>query len=525
MASARNLLGIFNIKQVIILATPPVNKVSSRFLCQFTHHSKSVLLRCKISNSAHQSVLVPKRNFHLSSPLTSKKSYYDILGVGRNASISEIKKAYYKLAKKYHPDVNKNDPDSSKKFQEVSEAYEILGDDTKRKQYDTWGATAEQMGGMGGMGGAGTGRASGPQGFSQQWQYQSTIDPEELFRKIFGEAGFGKGSSPFDDYAESNYGFGEAQEILLRVTFSQAARGTNKEVNVNVVDTCPKCKGTRCELGTQPKKCHYCNGTGMESITTGPFVMRSTCRYCQGTRMYIQNKCVECQGKGSTVQRKKVTIPVPAGIEDGQTVRMSVGNKELFVTFRVDKSDYFKRDGADVHTEADISVAQALLGGTIRIQGLYEDHTLQVMPGTSSHTRIRLSGKGMKKVSGYGHGDHYVMFKIVVPKHLDDKQKALAMAYAELEKDTPGQIMGVVSRNDGSKMFTTSEKLELLESIRSILEGKDKNDSHNDTDLTKNRRKKVEKIAESQKSRNNKQNAAESSSESDVEETKVKNKN
>lgn len=167
-----------------------------------------------------------KRDFHTSYPQNSRKNYYEILGVGRNASQSEIKKAYYKLAKKYHPDVSKNDPESSKKFQEVSEAYEvsiscqwhssmfshffyfkILGDETKRKQYDTWGSTAEQMGA-----GAGGGHASGPQGFSQTWQYQSTIDPEELFRKIFGDAGFGKGS-PFDDFAESRYGFGEAQEV------------------------------------------------------------------------------------------------------------------------------------------------------------------------------------------------------------------------------------------------------------------------------------------------------------------------
>lgn len=165
-----------------------------------------------------------------------------------------------------------------------------------------------------------------------------------------------------------------------------------------MVDTCPKCRGSRCELGTKATRCTYCDGTGYETVTRGPFIMRSTCRNCEGTRMYIKHKCVECQGKGSTVQRKKVTVPVPAGkilkvllraftnnfifligIEDGQTVRMPLGRKELFVTFRVEKSDYFKRDGPDVHTEAEISISQALLGGSIRIQGLYEDHTIQVI--------------------------------------------------------------------------------------------------------------------------------------------------
>lgn len=293
--------------------------------------------------------------------------------MSRNASNSEIKKAYYKLAKKYHPDVNKNDPDAAKKFQSVSEAYEILGDETKRKQFDTWGSTAEQMGGMGGPQ-----HNPGAQGFNQNWQFHSTIDPEELFRKIFGDAGFGRNAG-FNDFAESKYGFGEAQEVIVRLSFSQAARGTNKDINVNVVDNCPKCRGSRCEPGTKPVHCTYCDGTGFESMTRGPFIMRSTCRYCEGHRMYIKYKCDECEGKGSTVQRKKVTVPVPAGVEDGQTVRMMVGRKELFVTFRVEKSNYFKRDGADVHTEATISLAQAVLGGTIRIQGLYEDHTLQVL--------------------------------------------------------------------------------------------------------------------------------------------------
>ncbi|XP_055628960.1 protein tumorous imaginal discs, mitochondrial isoform X2 [Toxorhynchites rutilus septentrionalis] len=367
-----------------------------------------------------------------------KKDYYGILGVAKNASAKEIKKSYYQLAKKYHPDTNKNDPDASKKFQEVSEAYEILSDETKRREYDTYGQTSEQMG-RAGMGG------HGAQGFSQNWQFRSTIDPEELFRKIFGDGGFKSG---FDDFSDSRYGFGGAQEVMMNLTFAQAARGVNKDINVNVVDTCPKCTGSRCEPGTKPGKCQYCNGTGMETISTGPFVMRSTCRYCQGTRMYIKYPCLECGGKGQTVQRKKVTVPVPPGVEDGQTVRMSVGSKELFITFNVEKSRYFRRDGADVHTEANISLSQALLGGTIRVQGVYEDQTIQIVPSTSSHTRITLKGKGLKRVNSYGTGDHYVHLKIQIPTKLSDKQKALIQAYAELEEDTPGQIMGVTYKTD-----------------------------------------------------------------------------
>lgn len=282
------------------------------------------------------------------------------------------------------------------------------------------------MGRQGGGGGGGFGKAGfGPQGFSQHWQYRSTVDPEELFRKIFGDFKSGGMGGGFEDFAESKYGFGSAQEVMMNLTFSQAARGVNKDIEVNMVDTCLKCSGSRCEPGTKPGKCQYCNGTGMETISTGPFVMRSTCRYCQGSRLYIKYPCIECDGKGQTVQRKRVTVPVPAGVEDGQTVRMTVGNKELFITFKVEKSRYFKRDGSDVHTDAEISLSQALLGGTIRVQGVYEDQTLQVMAGTSSHHTITLKGKGLKRVNVGGTGDHYVHLKIIIPKKLNEKQKAL----------------------------------------------------------------------------------------------------
>ncbi|KAH8407606.1 hypothetical protein KR222_007924 [Zaprionus bogoriensis] len=394
-----------------------------------------------------------QRSFYSSSRLQAK-DYYATLGVAKNSSAKDIKKAYYQLAKKYHPDTNKDDPDASKKFQEVSEAYEVLSDDQKRREYDTYGQTAENMSRQGGGGGGFGGGPFGPEGFSQNWQFRSTIDPEELFRKIFGEGNFRTNS--FDDFADSKFGFGQAQELVMDLSFAQAARGVNKDVNVNVVDQCPKCAGSKCEPGTKPGRCQYCNGSGFETISTGPFVMRSTCRYCQGTRQYIKYPCAECEGKGQTVQRRKVTVPVPAGIENGQTVRMQVGNKELFVTFRVERSDYFRRDGADVHTDTPISIAQAVLGGTVRVQGVYEDQWLNIEPGTSSHRKIALRGKGLKRVNAHGHGDHFVHIKIDVPKQLTKEQRALMEAYAELEQDTPGQIHGMAHRKDGSKKATES---------------------------------------------------------------------
>ncbi|XP_073997853.1 protein tumorous imaginal discs, mitochondrial-like isoform X1 [Rhodnius prolixus] len=419
---------------------------SFRFLhkcCDLT--LSSLLIPFQVQTLAKSSKALPcvsrvatTRKFHSSNSVYAKRDYYEVLGLTRNCSSKDVKKAYYQLAKKYHPDTNKNDPNAAKKFQEVSEAYEVLSDEAKRKQYDQWGTTSEQMG----MGGGRGSQAHDMGGFS--WQYRATIDPQELFRKIFGDSPFSsKGFE--DDFAESRFGYGASEEVIMKLTFSQAARGINKDIYVNVVETCPKCQGSRSEPGTRPIRCTYCNGSGYETVSTGPFVMKSTCRYCSGSRMLIKYPCTECEGKGSTVQRKKVTVPVPPGVEDGQTVRMLVGQKEIFITFQVEKSDYFRRDEADVHTDAEISLSQALLGGTIKIQGVYEDHFIQIMPGTSSHTRIRLNGKGLKKPTGSGTGDHYVHIKIAIPKKLTEKQKELVKSYATLEQGTPGTIHGLSS--------------------------------------------------------------------------------
>ncbi|XP_077279364.1 dnaJ homolog l(2)tid, mitochondrial isoform X2 [Temnothorax americanus] len=449
MATGKGLAAILRPKTINLLGNNKLNKISRDVLQHGSACQRHVVRVASTFGGWNREKNIgtrvqPHRAIHLTTNVL-RRNYYEILGVSKNASLKDIKKAYYQLAKKYHPDTNKGDPDANKKFQEVSEAYEVLSDDTKRKEYDTWGATSEQMGmGMGqGQG--------GPKSYTQHWQYRSTINAEELFRKIFGDAGFQSGAfSDFEDFTETKYGFGAAQEVIMNLTFSQAARGVNKDINVNVVDTCPKCGGSRCEIGTKPAKCFSCNGTGMETISTGPFVMSSTCRYCQGTKMHIKFPCTECNAKGQTVQRKKITVPVPAGVEDGQTIRMALGRKEIFVTFRVEKSRYFRRDGPDVHTDAEVSLAQAVLGGTRRVEGVYEDQTIQIMPGTSSHTRIRLTGKGLKKVDGMGYGDHYVNVKITVPKHMTEKQRALFQAYAELETNTPGSIHGVTYKTDGT---------------------------------------------------------------------------
>ncbi|KAF8791454.1 protein tumorous imaginal discs, mitochondrial-like [Argiope bruennichi] len=398
---------------------------------------------CLNTLSCHQTIYTTSSHF--------SKDYYKILGVPRNASQKDIKKAYYELAKKNHPDINKGDPEAETKFQAVSEAYEVLSDENKRRQYDQFGTAAHTEF-------PGAGAAGGFHGFSS-----SSIDPEELFRNIF--QGFRSGF-PESDFAESQQSYG-THEVTMDLTFEQAARGVNKDVYISMHDTCPSCHGSRSQPGSKPVKCNHCNGTGYESISTGPFLMRSTCRRCHGTKMVVKDPCNVCDGRGTTIQRKKVTVPVPAGVEDGQTVRMSLPNKkELFIKFKVARSSYFRRDGADIHTDITISLSQALLGGTVKVKGLYEDLAVKIAPGTSSHTKIRLEGKGIKRVSSYGYGDHIINIKIKIPQKLSQKQKALVTAFAELETDTPGSVEGVVLTNEG-KIATTGD--DYVYQIRAVL--------------------------------------------------------
>ncbi|XP_005306221.2 dnaJ homolog subfamily A member 3, mitochondrial isoform X1 [Chrysemys picta bellii] len=382
------------------------------------------------------SPLICAASFHTSSAFYTKEDYYQILGVPRNAPQKEIKKAYYQLAKKYHPDTNKDDPKAKEKFSQLAEAYEVLSDEVKRKQYDTYGTAGFDTGS------AGAGR--------QYWGGGPTIDPEELFRKIFGEFS----GSPFGDFQGV---FDQPQEYIMELTFNQAAKGVNKEIVVNINDSCQRCDGKGHEPGTKVQHCHYCNGTGMETINTGPFVMRSTCRRCGGRGSVMTTPCVLCRGSGQTKQKKNVMVPVPAGVEDGQTVRMPVGKREIFITFRVQKSPVFRRDGADVHSDLFISIAQAVLGGTARTQGLYETINITIPPGIQAEQRIRMSGKGISRVNSFGYGDHYIHIKIRVPKRLTDRQRALMMSYAEDETDVEGTVNGVTNTSAGGKATDSSE--------------------------------------------------------------------
>ncbi|XP_073318869.1 dnaJ homolog subfamily A member 3, mitochondrial-like isoform X2 [Pagrus major] len=366
-----------------------------------------------------------RHSFHTSSRFANKQDFYGVLGVARTATQKDIKKAYYQLAKKYHPDTNPDDPEAKEKFAKLAEAYEVLSDEVKRKQYDTYGAA-----------GFDPNRA----GASQQQYYRAggtNIDPEELFRKIFGEFTGGM------HFGNINNMFEQRPEFVMELSFSEAAKGANKELSVNIDDACPRCDGKGSEPGTKVSQCHYCNGTGMESISTGPFMMRSACRRCGGKGSIITTPCALCRGSGQTKKRQTVNVPVPAGVENGQTVRMSVGSKEILITFRVQRSPVFKRDGINIHSDVFISIAQAILGGTATAQGLYQSISIVIPPSCQADQVIRLQGKGIRRMNSYSYGDHYVHIKIRVPKKLTRRQRSLLLTYAEEETDVQGTVTGV----------------------------------------------------------------------------------
>jgi len=352
-----------------------------------------------------------KRCFHTSNNLLANKDFYKTLGVSKNANKKDIKKAYIGLAKKYHPDKNKGDKTAEKKFTEIAEAYEVLGDERKRQEYDLLGSAGYQANQQGGGGGPQWGGFGGGQ----------SVNPEDLFKKIFEEFGgqqaggrSGMGANPFEDYQEY-----APLEVHLDLTFNEAAKGVNKKIQIEMMDTCGRCGGSGAEPGTKVAVCGHCGGTGTEQIATGPFVMRSTCRKCGGTGKLITSPCMECRGKGQVKQKKNVTVPVPAGIEDKQTVRMQVGPREVFITFRVIPSKVFRRQGSDVHSDMEISIFQAALGATIRVPGVHGDQELVVPAGTNSHHKFTLRNKGIKKMNSWGYGDHYIHVKVKNPRTMN----------------------------------------------------------------------------------------------------------
>lgn len=358
-----------------------------------------------------------------------KRDYYEVLGLEKTASKDEIKKAYRKLSKKYHPDLNK-EPGAEEKFKEIAEAYEVLSDDQKRARYDQFGHQDPNQG-FGGFSGFGSTEGFG--GF------------EDIFSSFFG----GGSRTRRDPNAPRK---GDDLQYRMTISFEEAVFGKEKEIEIPREETCDTCHGTGAKPGTSKETCPYCNGTGQisETVNTpfGQIVNRRTCSHCQGTGQIIKEKCSTCHGSGTVKKRKKIKVNIPAGVDDGQQLRVSGQGEagvnggpagDLYIVFHVRASDKFERDGDDIYLELPITFAQAALGDEIEVPTIYGKVKMKIPAGTQSGDRFRLKDKGVKNVHGYGNGDQHVIVKIKTPKKLTEKQKELLREFASISGDIPDE--------------------------------------------------------------------------------------
>lgn len=380
-----------------------------------------------------------------------KRDYYEVLGVSKGASDDEIKKAYRKLAKKYHPDVNPGDQAAEAKFKEVNEAYSILSDKEKRARYDQFGhAGVDPNYGAGGPGG----------GFGFD---MGDIDLGDIFGSFFGGGfgGFGGSSSARRNGPQK----GESLRANLTITFEEAAFGCEKELNLNRSEECEACHGSGCEPGTTAETCPDCRGTGVVRVQqrTGGFAFSSTaaCTRCRGTGKIIHSPCKACGGSGSVKKSKRVTVSIPAGIDDGQAVSLrGQGNAgknggpagDLIVGVRVKPSSQFRRDGTTVLYEQPVTFYQAVMGAELEIPTIDGKVKYNLPAGTQPGTTFRLRGKGIPELRGRGRGDQYVTVNVQVPTGLTHEQKEALRAYGEAMGElSPGPMEGVKSFFDKKK--------------------------------------------------------------------------
>ena len=362
----------------------------------------------------------------------SKRDYYEVLGLDRNASADEIKKAYRRLARKYHPDVNK-EPDAEEKFKEIKEAYETLNDPNKKAHYDQFGHTDPNQG-FGGGAGADFGGSS------------------DIFDMFFGGGGRRNPNAPRQ---------GDDLQYSMTITFEEAAFGTEKDIFIPKEESCSTCGGNGAKPGTRPETCSHCGGTGQLSVEQstpfGRIVNRRVCHHCQGTGQFVKEKCRTCHGNGKVKRQKKIHIKVPAGIDDGQQIRLAGQGEpgenggppgDLYVVFTVQPHEFFERNGDDIYCEVPITFSQAALGDEIEVPTLHGKVKLKIPAGTQSGTKFRLRDKGIKNVRGYGQGDQHVNVRVVTPRNLNEKQKQLLRELAEIS----GEAVDEQSENFFSKM-------------------------------------------------------------------------
>ena len=369
--------------------------------------------------------------------MADKRDYYEVLGVDKNADEATIKKAYRKLAKKYHPDANPGDEEAATKFKEASEAYAVLSDADKRRQYDQFGHAAFD-GGAGGSGGFDFnnfdfGDIFGGSGFG------------DIFGDLFGGGGRRGPSNGPRRGADVRTG--------LRITFEEAVFGCEKELDVVLKDPCPKCNGTGAKPGTSPETCPKCGGKGQVVYTQQSFFGTvqnvQTCPECHGTGKIIREKCPDCSGSGYISNKKKISVSIPAGIDNGQSVRIREKGEpgvnggprgDLLVEVTVSRHPIFQRQDMHIFSTAPISFAQAALGGDVRIKTVDGDVIYTVKPGTKTDTKVRLRGKGVPSIrNSQVRGDHYVTLVIQTPERLSSEAKEALKKFDALTGNTLNQ--------------------------------------------------------------------------------------
>lgn len=363
----------------------------------------------------------------------SKRDYYEVLGVSKTATQDELKKAYRKLARKYHPDLNKDNPEAAEKFKECNEAYSVLSDEQKRAQYDQFGPEAFENGGMGG--GPGAGGFGGFGGFGGSGM-------EDIFDMFFGGQSRGGRSN--------NAGPQRGADLRydMEITFEEAAFGVEKEISLKRAERCEHCHGEGAETGSKVETCPECHGSGYVRFTQntmfGQMVNERPCSRCHGEGKIISNPCKECGGSGTVKKTKKLKVKIPAGVDNGSRLRVGgegeAGLKggpsgDLYVYLYVKPHKFFERDGTTVLCEVPINIVQATLGAEIKVPTLDGQVTMKVPEGTQPGKVMRLKGKGIPSLRGGGRGDQLVRMKVVVPTKLNDKQKDALQKFADISKD------------------------------------------------------------------------------------------
>lgn len=378
------------------------------------------------------------RGFHSTAThCMAAKDYYEILGVNKSSSQSEIKKAYYELAKKHHPDVNKDDPEAEKKFQDIQRAYEVLKDDEKRSLYDQVGPESFEQasagGGPSGQGGPGFG---GFGGFGFGDIFGGGLN--EALKNMFHQKSFG----------------GQDVKMTLELSFMEAVQGCTKNLSYDTDVLCSACNGTGMPAGTKPQSCKVCRGSGMVYMQHGPFRLQSTCSECGGSGKIIREVCKSCRGNRVVRGSKRVNLDVMPGVDNGETLRMvgfggadpeGAHPGDLYVALKVRDDPIFRREGADIHVEAVISFTQAILGGTIQVPTLTGDIVLKVREGTQHGQKVVLKGKGIRLRNSTQYGNQYILFRVIIPTNLTQRQRMLMEEFAKEENSEDDKSAAGVS--------------------------------------------------------------------------------